>query len=218
MGSEDRQEQAPTDEAPPSDIVGSESPPEEMLGEDAPRMSPARFNRIAAVVLVVVAMIVVGAVLLSGGPDGPTGQEPIAKKEESLLLPLCDKLIGEPSAKVKVIALLPVEVACKDQVGLYLAAVAEKHPSMVSVRIADLGSEPGMQVKEEYGIKCATVLINGKSEFDLGPGIRDKFRLQALDMNAPDVRRALVAELDEVYGDSAPELPPLTDGEQHSPH
>ena len=213
MGSEDRQEQAPTDEAPPSDIVGSESPPEEMLGEEAPRMSPARFNRIAALVLVVVAIVVTAALLL--WPRGIVQPPPPPPPPPDYPV---DTFLGDASAKVKVIALLPVDAHCKDQVGVFLAAVAEKHPSMVLVKIANMTSAAGRQVKQEYGVQCATVLINGESSFDLGPGIRDKFRLEAMDMNAPDVRRALVAELNEVYGDSAPELPPVTDGEQHSPH
>ena len=213
MDSEDRQEQAPGEEVPGSDVVGSEGPQEEMLAEEAPRISAARFNRIAVLALAVVALCIVVAVLWSRRPDKPNVKEPvttvITAKEESPLLALCDRLIGEPSAKVKVIAVLPFSAECKDEVGLYLASVCREFPSMVSVMIVDIGSERGKQVMKEHGIGCATVLVNGKSRFDLGPRIADKLELERMALCVEDVRRALAAELKEAYGDSAPELPPV---------
>ena len=132
-----------------------------------------------------------------------------AIEQTGVLLPLCDKLIGEPPAKVKVIAALPVAAMYKDYVGLYLASVSQKFPSMVSLRIANMGSEQGRQVMKGNCLECATVLINGKSAFDFGEAPGDKLQLKGPELSAPGVRRALAAGLKEVYGDSVPELPPL---------
>ncbi len=214
MGSEDRQEQASTEEAPPSDFVGWQLPPEEMPGEEAPRMSPGRFNRIAALVLLVVAIVVTGALLWPWKPPPPPEEVSTPTPPKYPL----HTLIGDSSAKVQVVAALPVEAACKDHIGVFIAAVAEKHPSMVSVKIADMGSDEGQLIMEEYGIACATVLINGERYFSLGPEVRDQFELKGPSLFANDVRRALAFELEKVYGDSAPELPAAVGEEQPSPY
>lgn len=128
------------------------------------------------------------------------------ESKEPQLAPLCNKVIGDPDAKVKVIALLPVQVGCRDDIGLYLASVSRESPSMVSLRIVDMNSMQGARVMNEYEIGCAAVLVNGKSKFDFGE--EDRLLLLGAGFSAADVRRGLDAELKEIYGDSAPQLPP----------
>ena len=153
-----------------------------------------------------------GAGCGKGSPPPPEAVQSRQTSEERKLVPLCGKLIGEPDAKVKVIAVLPVSVGCKDHLGLYLAAIGRKHPSMVSVRIEDMKSEQGLRVMQQHNLSCATILINGRSMFDLPEG--GKVLLEGPNLGeTEDLRRALAAELKAAYGDSAPELPAVPAGQ-----
>ena len=165
--------------------------------------------------VVIVAVVTLGATVelkriweavLRSERTAPPMRASVQESKEPQLAPLCNKVIGEPAARVKVIAVLPVAVGCKDDIGLYLASVSRESPSMVSLRVVDMRSNQGTQVMNEYGIHCAAVLVNGKSKFDFGE--EDRLLLEGAALSAADVRRALDAELRELYGDSAPQLPP----------
>ena len=57
----------------------------------------------------------------------------------------------------------------------------------------------------ELGIKCASVVVNGKTRFDLGPAL-GRVLLEG-PMDAADVRAVLTAEIRRTAGQAAPVLP-----------
>jgi len=78
------------------------------------------------------------------------------------------KEIGDPQAPIAVEAILPVNNGCQDALGLYLVDLATKDPSLLRVRIYDMKGPDGRALMASKGIKCACVLVQGTTQFDLG--------------------------------------------------
>ena len=155
----------------------------------------------------------------AGGADEaspPTSAE--GAGEAKGLAALCDRRFGHEDAGVQVLAILPVQVGCKDALGLYAIEAARRHPAQISVVVHDMTGEKGREAMAACGRKCAAILINGKSRFEFDDGA--KVLLEGASMESPlDLRRALAAELAAVYGDEAPDLPPVfvASGAGHGP-
>ncbi|MCS7187704.1 MAG: hypothetical protein N3B10_04805 [Armatimonadetes bacterium] len=73
---------------------------------------------------------------------------------------------GSPEAKVKVVAVLPPS-SCQVPTLRILDEIAKAEPKRVRVEIYGMGSPKGQQVLQQYGATCASVFINGKTEFTL---------------------------------------------------
>jgi hypothetical protein len=113
--------------------------------------------------------------------------------------------LGSADAPVRVVSFLPVIDGCQDVIGEYLAEVAEKHPAVFQVRILAMKSPEARELMAANEIRCAAVMVNGKTTFDLG-GEEGKFILEG-PMDPRDVARALAAAAREALGDGAPVLP-----------
>jgi hypothetical protein len=98
-----------------------------------------------------------------------------------------------------------VSSGCQDALGLFLVQVAEAVPAMVSVQIHDMKSEHAMAIMQAQNIRCACVIVNGRTQFDLGP--EQGPRLLEGPMDPADVRAVLISELRTAYGEATPELP-----------
>jgi len=196
---------------PRTDDVSSEE------GDAAARCAPSGRCALRWGVMLLAAAVIAAAVLIARRTRSETpspGRPPVAPKtgarpadpQEGRLAALCDRPIGEAEAKVQVVAILPVSVGCKDHLGLYLADVANRFPSRVRVTLHDMQSEAGRRAMQQYERKCAVVLINGKSRFELDGG--RKVRLEGADLgDAEEVRLALTQALRTAYAESAPALP-----------
>ena len=145
-------------------------------------------------------------------PNGP-GARPVTPGETGgvqqgpALAPFCDKLFGSESAEVQTVALLPVTTGCQDGVGLYLLDLAREHGRHVSVRVLDMKTEAAHAVMRQHGLRCACVIVNGETRFDLG-GETGKLLLEG-PMELEDVREVLKSELAAAYGDDAPVPKPV---------
>ncbi|MDW8028754.1 MAG: hypothetical protein RMK94_10240 [Armatimonadota bacterium] len=73
---------------------------------------------------------------------------------------------GSPDAKVKVIAVLPPS-GCQVPTLRVLDEIAKADPKRVRVEIYGMGSPKGQEILQQYGATCASVFINGKTEFTL---------------------------------------------------
>lgn len=105
------------------------------------------------------------------------------------LAPYLGKVLGQAEAPIAVDAVLPVNNGCQDALGLYLADVAARYPQVFRVRIFDMRAVEGRAVMAAYGIKCAAVLVEGTTRFDLG-GAEGKVLLEG-PMDPQDVYRVL---------------------------
>ena len=174
----------------------------------------ARFVRAVALVVSASGLLVLVAALGAGcEKSGPPPEErktqarPAPELHESELKPLYDKAIGEPTAKVKVIAVLPGRSDCRDACGEYLRTVAEKYPAQLAVKLQGMETESGQQTLRAHNVHCASVYF---ATGDDNPDIV----LQGAAFGAQDVRRALEIQFEKAYGDEAPELPAAPEGGQ----
>jgi len=163
-----------------------------------------------ATLLMVAVALGVGAVLRTVGHRSDRTQPAHTAPEPAEALPqlasFCGRDLGAASATVQVLAMLPVSAGCQDEAGLYLLDVVKKHGDRLGVRILDIKSDEAQCLMRQHRVKCACVLINGRTRFDLG-GETGKVLLEG-PMDVSDIRLALQAELHAAYGDSVGELPP----------
>lgn len=144
--------------------------------------------------------------LVSCQPAPTTGQEQLGEdKPEPKLAAFLDRQLGNKEAPVRVVTFLPVTNACQDVIGEYLARVAREFPNVYQVRILAMKSPEAKEIMRANGIRCAAVMVNGKTTFDTG-GEDGKFILEGV-MDPRDVARALAAAGREAAGDKAPDLP-----------
>jgi len=130
------------------------------------------------------------------------------------LAPYVGKVLGSADAPIAVEAMLPVNNGCQDALGLYLAEVAAKCPELLRVRILDMKSAEGRAVMAAHGIKCAAVLVQGTTRFDLG-GAEGKLLLEG-PMDPLDVYRVLQRQVRDTAASSV-ELPVPAGGAAPSP-
>ena len=136
-------------------------------------------------------------------PSGAAG----GKAKGPALAPFSDKLVGSESAQVEALALLPFSTGCQDDIGLYLLDLARENGRHVNVRLLDMKSEAARAVMRQHGLRCACVIVNGETRFDLG-GETGKLLLEG-PMDLEDVREVLKSELAAAYGGGAPVPKPV---------
>jgi hypothetical protein len=143
-------------------------------------------------------------------PAAPPAAPPAAKAAASDLVSQVGRRVGDESAKVQVVAVLPVSRGCQDQVGLYILDAARANPAMLSAVVYDMKGDDGQRVLKEKNHTCLSVFVNGSTKFDVGDAGRKVMLEGPLDYNysMDDVRDVLMAELKKAYGDKAPKLPP----------
>lgn len=73
--------------------------------------------------------------------------------------------LGDPKAKVRVVAVVPMGVACHMQTMQILQEIAKADPKRVRVEFYDMHSPQGQKELAKHNIHCATVLVNGKFEW-----------------------------------------------------
>ncbi|MCC6444278.1 MAG: hypothetical protein IT210_12595 [Armatimonadetes bacterium] len=96
---------------------------------------------------------------MAGKADrGPMGGGPVGggKAQE----------FGDKNAKIVVDAIVPTDTECHQKTVQLLEGFVKKHPKDVYVKVHNLHSPSGEQAKSKFGVTCATVLINGKYEFE----------------------------------------------------
>ncbi len=103
------------------------------------------------------------------------------------------KAMGDASAPISVEAILPVNNGCQDALGVYLAQITSQNPTVFRLRIYDMKSPDGRALMAAKGIKCAAVLVQGTTQFDLGAAA-GKVLLEG-PMDPLDLYRVLCSEL-----------------------
>ena len=73
---------------------------------------------------------------------------------------------GSASAPIKVVAFYPLNEGHKF-IADYLLKFAEEHPDQVYARVYDMQTPEGMKQWRSSGLKCAGVLVNGKTKHDI---------------------------------------------------
>jgi hypothetical protein len=99
--------------------------------------------------------------LASCGRSGSAGSAP-------RLAQYVGKTLGNAAAPIAVEAILPVNNGCQDALGVYLAQTVSQNPTLFRLRIFDMKSAEGRALMASKGIKCAAVLVQGTTQFDLG--------------------------------------------------
>lgn len=80
----------------------------------------------------------------------------------------CGQTLGSAEAGIVIDAILPVKNGCQNDLGIYVVALAKRFPETFRVRIFDMRSQEGHAVMRLNHIKCAAVIVNGTTRFDLG--------------------------------------------------
>lgn len=142
-------------------------------------------------------LVAVGLAFAACSPSDPVCSGTLAD--------LVGRQLGSSDAPVRVVSFLPITEGCQDAIGEYLAEVADLFPTVFRVEIFSMRNAEGRERMAAHDIRCAAVLVNGTTTFDLG-GEDGKFILEG-PMDPRDVARALAAAAREAVGDRAPQLP-----------
>ncbi len=134
-----------------------------------------------------------GVALLMAGLVFGCGRQAAGPAAGAALAPYVGQALGAATAPVAVEALLPVRNGCQDVLGLYLVQAARDFPDLVRVQILDMHSQAGRSRLEAHGLRCAAVLVQGSTRFDLGDA-GGKVLLEG-PMDPLDVHRVLQREL-----------------------
>jgi hypothetical protein len=123
------------------------------------------FVLLCAVFICVIFVVSCGG---KGSGSGVSSASSSGQPVERTLRSLCNRQLGGSDAPVVIEAVLPVTSGCQDGIGFYVADLAQARPDLFSVCVYDMKSDPGHEVMLRNGIKCAAVIINGTTRFDLG--------------------------------------------------
>ncbi len=110
---------------------------------------------------------------------------------------------GSPEAKVKIVAVLPPS-ECQAPTLRILDEIAKAEPKRVRVEIYGMGSPKGMQILQQHGATCASVFINGKTEFTLTSGGQTRRvicqKSPGMSYQSTDLIEIVHMELKRLYG------------------
>jgi len=99
-------------------------------------------------------------------PEEEVAQSQTSKSQETeFVAGPSGQQLGDPKAKVRVVAVVPMGVACHMQTMQILQEIAKADPERVRVEFYDMNSPQGQKELAKHGIHCATVLVNGKFEW-----------------------------------------------------
>ena len=128
-----------------------------------------RRNAIAGGMLSAVLLLAAG---LGGCGKGRKGTADVAPPEaaasaavaETGQMVLCDYKGGPEDAPVKVVAFYPGR---HEDTLAAVKALMQKFPERVSVEVVDWRSKEGAARRDQAGLSCAGITINGKNAFDI---------------------------------------------------
>lgn len=118
---------------------------------------------------------------------------------------------GDPSAKVQVLAILPLRTDCHSPSIAYLLAAAKEHPEQLRVRFIDRRLPHGEEELKRLGLHCASIVCNGRTTSTLPDG--RKIRLEGgpdEQYGLEDLRIVLQGLMDQAYGEGVVVLPDVS--------
>ena len=123
-------------------------------------------EKIVAVVLAVVLVVMVGAYIVTGRSSaGASGQLGGGMTESGF--PEVEAM-GPEDAKVKIVGMVPIVNPCHAATVAALKEVYEEHPDEIHLTLIDFHGPDSAEWKQKLGgVTCATVAINGDYAFDL---------------------------------------------------
>lgn len=151
-----------------------------------------------------------GLVLLAAVLSCGCGRQAAVPAGGPALAPYVGQALGAAAAPVAVEALLPIQNGCQDVLGLYLVAVSRAYPELVRLQILDMHSAAGRARLEAHRLRCAAVLVQGSTRFDLGDD-GGKVLLEG-PMDPLDVHRVLQRELGPLLPAGSALLAPAAGG------
>jgi len=125
---------------------------------------------------------------------------------------------GDPSAKVQVLAILPLRTDCHSPAIAYLHAAGKEHPRQLCVRFIDRRLRSGEEELKRRGLICASVVCNGRTAFTLPDG--RKIRLEGgpdEEYGLEELRIVLQGLMDQAYGKGVVVLPDVSVAEARPP-
>ncbi|MBT4820158.1 MAG: hypothetical protein HN742_27430 [Lentisphaerae bacterium] len=181
----------------------------ERMNDETPQPSSppcaCRQQWVSIVLLVLAAMATLVFLFTANRPGGQGALG--AGGKPAVLRDLVGVRVGSEKAPIQVDAMLPVSTGCQDAVGLFLIEAARMHGKKLSVRVFDMKSVDAQMIMTRTGIKCAAVIVDGDTRFDLGGAI-GKVLLEG-PMELSDVRAVVSGKLAAVSGGTPPELPAI---------
>jgi hypothetical protein len=107
-----------------------------------------------------------GTLALSGCGKGgpPTAKAALPTHGSAGTTALCNFKGGPENAPVKVVAFYPGR---HEETLAAVKSLLQKFPEQVSVQIVDWSTKEGIEIRDQAGLSCAGITINGKNAMDL---------------------------------------------------
>lgn len=77
------------------------------------------------------------------------------------------QIFGPKTAKVTVLAVLPLQAGCHDPSVEIFKILSKAEPKRLRIEIVEMYSPEGKKQMQKHDMKCATILVNGKISFTL---------------------------------------------------
>jgi len=122
-----------------------------------------------------------------GGPGAMGGGAPGGFPETTTM--------GPEGAKVKITALVPIAEGCHAATVAALQEVYSAHPDDIQLTLIDFKGPESNKWKQELGVTCATVSINGQYSFNLEGRTVTFQKQEGMTYQPADVRTVVEAEL-----------------------
>ena len=103
--------------------------------------------------------------------------------------------MGPEGAKVKITALVPIAEGCHAATVAALQEVYSAHPDDIQLTLIDFKGPESNKWKQELGVTCATVSINGQYTFNLEGRTITFQKQEGMTYQPADVRTVVEAEL-----------------------
>jgi hypothetical protein len=119
--------------------------------------------------------------------------------------------LGSPEAKVLVKLLAPLVHGCHQRTVDLLRELAAREPERVRVQVFDMATPPGRMEMMRERIRCATVLVNNRYEFELDGrkiAMWHKPNVPNASYNSEDAVAIAEQEIELLYGDKADKSTP----------
>lgn len=100
-------------------------------------------------------------------PATPPSQEPQNMSALPVELEHGKAELGNPEAKVKVVAFIPGASGCGNETVIVLQQVAEANKDRLRVEIVDFEAPEGADYQAELGASCSGLMINGKQVMEV---------------------------------------------------
>ena len=118
--------------------------------------------------------------------------------------------LGDPAAKVQIVAILPLRTDCHSPSIAYLLAACKEQPERFHVRFVNRRLPHGEKELKQRGLHCASIVCNGSTTFTLPDGRKVKLEGgpgEAFEI--ADLRAVLQGQADRAYGEGVVALPEI---------